>query len=151
MKKKVLLFIATIAAAFAAFTLTACGSDNDGYYEYGEGTKLADVNISAAIPYVSDLVFDYYDENNEKIEDKSTVFDFGDEIKVKVTFTLTAEAYSAGKSKFTLKLAPSENFDGRIYSATTAATSDRELTADFAADEKPKKTATVKAKEKETK
>lgn len=138
MKKKVLLFIATIAAALAAFTLTACGSDNDGYYEYGEGTKLADVNISAAIPYVTDFAFDYYDENNEKIEDKSTVFDFGDEIKVKVTFTLSADAYSAGKSKFTLKLAPSEDFDGRIYSATTAATSDRELTATFTAGEKPK-------------
>lgn len=139
MKKRILLFITILAVAFAALALTACGSDDDGYYEYGEGTKIADVDISAAIPYVSDFVFDYYDENGEKIEDKATVFDPCDEIAVKVGFTLSADAYGAGKNKFTIRLVPSEEFDGRISSANTSATSDRELTATFAADDKPKK------------
>lgn len=136
MNKKFLYVIAAIVAiGLVIFVLNLLGCGRGYHIEYGEGTKLSEVDIPVSIPYASNFACDYYASDGEKIEDKSTVFDIDDEIKVKVRFTLSADAYAAGKSKFTLKIAPSEEFDGRIYSANTSTTGNTELTATFSADD----------------
>lgn len=136
--KKFLVCICIFSVMLAAVSLTSC-KKNKETFNYGDGKTLSEVDIPATIPFVTDFTYDYYDGNGEKVEDKSTAFDLGDEIKVRVGCTLSEGAFAAGKKKFTIRLALSEGFDGRIYSANSSTTEDDELTVTFTADDKPKK------------
>ena len=118
----------------AAVSLISC-KKNKETFNYEDGKTLSEVDIPATIPFVTDFTYDYYDGNGEKVEDKSTAFDLGDEIKVRVGCTLSEGAFAAGKKKFTIRLALSEGFDGRIYSANSSTTEDDELTVTFTADD----------------
>lgn len=125
--KKLICFIMIFAAIAAVFSLTACGGKGDDK-----------TNIGAHIPYVENFTCDYYDSDNNHV-DYTNVFSFDSLVLVKITFTLSAEANKVGKTKFTLKLSLSEGFTGRIVSANTSLTNNKDLTATFAADDKAKK------------
>ena len=140
--KKLLLFITILAVVFAAFTLTACGGNNDDGNPEEEKGSLVDVNI----PYISEFTCDYYTIGGEKIADKTTVFNPDDEIRIKIGFTISTAAFEAGKSKFTLKFMPDEGFTGRITSANSSSTSDADFTATFATDDKNPKKCTIETK-----
>ncbi len=93
--KKILYFIMIFAAMIAAFTLAACGKKDD---------ETGPTEIAAEIPYVSDFACDYYVGSgfNDRAE-RSTAFGCEDEILIKLSFTLSSEAFKDGKRKLTIK------------------------------------------------
>ena len=133
--RKLLLFITALAVTFAALTFTACGEEEE---------KLTPITVD--IPYVGDFTCDYYAADGTRITDKATTFDPCDEITVKIGFTISTDAFEAGKSKFTLKFMPDEGFTGRITSANSSSTSDAEFAATFATDDKNPKKCTIETK-----
>ena len=133
MKKKksikiiiVVAVVAVLAIAGALFAFFALRGN--------EGT-IVDIDI----PYISRFTCDYYDKNGEVIDNKSKVFTHGDEIRVKIGFTLSSKAYAAGKRNFTLKFAPTDGFDGKILSANSSTTSSKDFTAQYTVDDKKDK------------
>ncbi len=131
--KKILYLILMFAAIFAALALTACGKDESE-------------TTDSVIPFVSDFTCDYYDANDNIISDKSTVFSPDDEIRVKISFTLSNEAYAAGKRNFTIKFMPTVGFDGRIQSANSSSTSDKNFTATYSVDDRNAKKCEVEVR-----
>ncbi len=137
MKKKksvpiiiIVVSVAVIAIAGALFAFFALRGNDE---------TIIDIDI----PYISRFACDYYDENDEVIDNKSTVFNPGDEIRVKIGFTLSSEAFAAGKRNFTLKFAPTDGFDGKILSANSSATSGKDFTAVYTVDDKKDKKCEV--------
>ena len=138
MKKKksvpiiiIVVSVAVIAIAGALFAFFALRGNDE---------TIIDIDI----PYISRFACDYYDENGEVIDNKSKVFNHGDEIRVKIGFTLSSEAFAAGKRNFTLKFAPTDGFDGKILSANSSATSNKDFTAVYTVDDKKDKKCEVK-------
>lgn len=132
--KKFLYFIVIFAAMIAAFTLASCGK------------KDSDANEVANIPFVESFTCDSYDANGKKIDNKKTIFEPGDEIWVKTKFTLLPDAYANGKNKFTLKFIIQGDFNGKIISANSSDTSDKDLTATFTADDKNSKSCEIETR-----
>ena len=137
MKKKksipiiiIVVAVAVVAIAGALFAFFALRGNEE---------TILDIDI----PYISRFACDYYDENGEVIDDKSKVFNHGDEIRVKIGFTLSSEAFAAGKRNFTLKFAPTDGFDGKILSANSSATSNKDFTAVYTVDDKKNKKCEV--------
>ncbi len=143
MKKKILFFIMILAAIFAAFALTACGKDDSETASETTEDSEGFENIVFEAPYVSDFTCVYYDSDGEMIKDKSTVFSPDDEIRVKTNFTLLPDAYAGGKNKFTVKFILSADFEGKIVSANSSTTSDKDLTATFTTYDKDSKNCEV--------
>ena len=140
MKKKksvpiiiIVVAVAVVAIAGALFAFFALRGNDE---------TIIDIDI----PYISRFACDYYDENGEVIDDKSKVFNSGDEIWVKTNFTLLPDAYAEGKSKFTVKFILSGDFAGKILSANSSATSDKDLTATFTADDKNPKNCEIETR-----
>ena len=128
--KKFLYFIVIFAAMFAAFTLASCGKTE------------SNSDIVAEIPYVNDFACAYYESNGKKINDKTSSLN-PEEILIKTNFTLLPEAYANGKSRFTVKFILSDGFEGKIVSANSSATSDKDLTAMFTVDDKNSKNCEI--------
>ena len=135
MKKKILYFIMIFAAIAAMFALASCGKKDSE-------TTSETTDIVAELPYINDFKCAYYDVNGEKIEDKSAVLT-SDELWVKTNFTLLPDAYAEGKGRFTLKFILSADFVGKIVSANSSATSDKDFTATFTADDKKSKNCEI--------
>ena len=102
--------------------------------------------IEVNIPFVSDFTCDYYDKDGKKIEDKATTFNPEDWLRVKIGFSLSNEAFAAGKRDFTLKFAPTDGFDGKILSANSSATSDKDFTAVYTVDDKRVKNCEIEVR-----
>ena len=133
--KKIIYFIMIFAAVFAALGLASCRNDDD---EMPNRVYYTDADLPIYIPYVNDFVYDYYTPDGEKIEDKTTAFNYNDKVMVKIGFTISADAFAAGKSRFTLSFKPTPGFEGRIISANSSSTDDLDFTATFTTDNKPK-------------
>lgn len=142
MKKKILISIIIAAVALGLFAFVACGNNNETTSETAEES----VDIVAEIPYINRFTCDYYTADDEKIEDRATVFEPGDEIRVKTNFILLPDAYAEGKGKFTVKFILSGDFAGKILSANSSATSDKDLTATFTADDKNPKNCEIETR-----
>ena len=121
----------------AACTLASCKKKNN---------KDNGTTANSGIPFVSDFTCDYYDEYDNIISDKSTTFAPDDEIRVKISFTLSNEAYAAGKRNFTVKFKPTVGFDGRIMYANSSSTSDKDFTATYSVDDRNAKKCEVEAR-----
>lgn len=121
----------------AACTLASCKKKNNN----DNGTT-----ANSGIPFVNDFTCDYYDEYDNIISDKSTTFAPDDEIRVKISFTLSNEAYAAGKRNFTVKFKPTVGFDGRIMYANSSSTSDKDFTATYSVDDRNAKKCEVEAR-----
>ena len=119
---------ALVMIALGLLALVACGKNKGDTVD---------------IPYVNDFTCDYYDENGNVINDKSKVFKYGDEIRVKIGFTLSKKAYAAGKRDLTLKFAPPIGFDGKFLSANSSTTSSKSFTALYTVDDKKDKKCEV--------
>ena len=91
MKKKISFLIAILAVTFAALAFTACGEEEE---------KLTPIAVE--IPYVSDFTCDYYTPEGTRITDKTTRFAHDGEVRVKIGFTLSKDAYAAGKREITV-------------------------------------------------
>lgn len=130
--KKLSIIITTLIIAFAACFTSACMIHDTPKTESGRGKM-------KGIPYVSDFNFAYY------AADGKTQISFNDshphdaEILVRVSFTLTSEAFEKGHEKLTVRFLPTEGYASRVTLANTSDTSDDKLTASFRADEKDKK------------
>ncbi len=111
----------------AALSLTSCKKES-------KGSDVVDIYT----PYINDFTCRYYTMSGEKIEDKETYFAHDAEIRVKIDFTISSEAYKAGKNKFTVAFVLPTGFTGRIVSANTSTTSNRYLSATFATGDKSK-------------
>ena len=135
--KKLFVCICLFAAMIAACTLASCKKKNNN----NNGTT-----ANSGIPFVSDFTCDYYDEYDNIISDKSTTFAPDDEIRVKISFTLSNEAYAAGKRNFTVKFKPTVGFDGRIMYANSSSTSDKDFTATYSVDDRNAKKCEVEAR-----
>ncbi len=121
----------------AACALASCKKKNNN----DSGTT-----ANSGIPFVNDFTCDYYDEYDNIISDKSTTFAPDDEIRVKISFTLSNEAYAAGKRNFTVKFKPTVGFDGRIMYANSSSTSDKDFTATYSVDDRNAKICEVEAR-----
>ena len=135
--KKILYFIVVFAAVFAALTLAACGKKDSG-------TPDDSTNIFSA-PYINDFTCDYYTADGE-YTDKTAVFTSEDEIKIKIKFNLSSDAYAADKRVFTLKFEPTLDFSCRIVAANSSSTNDEDLTVTYSVDDKKTKKCEVEAK-----
>ena len=141
MKRKILISIIIAAVALGLFAFVACGNNNVAASETAEES----VDIVAEIPYINRFTCDYYTTDGEKIE-KDTVFEPSDEIRVKTNFILLPDAYAEGKGRFTVKFILSGDFTGKILSANSSATSDKDLTATFTADDKNPKNCEIETR-----
>ena len=143
MKKKILIIsVIIVAVAIGLLALVSCGNDNETTSETAEES----VDIVAEIPYINSFTCDYYTADGEKIENRKTVFEPRDEIRIKTNFILLPDAYAEGKSKFTVKFILSGDFTGKILSANSSATSDKDLTATFTADDKNPKNCEIETR-----
>ena len=135
MKKKISFLIAILAVVCAAFSLAACGAEEE---------KLTPINVD--IPYVSDFTCDYYTADGARIDDKNRKFAHDGEVRVKISFTLSKEAYAAGKADFTVKFLLPEGFTGRLIEANSSDTVAEEIEATFDADDRQDKKCRVEAR-----
>lgn len=138
-KKRIFIIILVIIAANVAYSFISRKIKESNQEKQGSA-------VEVDIPYVINFTCDYYDKNGKVIADRSIVFNPEDEIKVKVGFTLLAEAFNAGKSEFTIKFDVPSGFEGKIIDANTSATNDTDLTAKFTVDDKNAKSCSVQLK-----
>ena len=134
MKKKILLLISILALSLVSLPLIACGEEE----------KRTPINVT--IPYVSDFTCDYYTPDGTHIDDKNTRFAHDGEVRVKIGFTLSKDAYAAGKTSVTIKFLPSEGFTGRIIEANTSSTVADKLEATFTSDDRQDKQCRAEAR-----
>lgn len=148
MMKKFICFIMIFAAAFAALALTACGKKNND----SESSSAADqipAEQDASIPYVSDFTCEYYSGDKfETLDDRNHYYGSEEEVVIKIGFTLSTEAFAAGKRKLTVKPVFSDGFEGSFVSANTSAVNSADLTAAYDADDRTAKNCTIEVKTK---
>ncbi len=141
--KKFLIFICTITATLAALSLAACKKEE----ETTDSGVSSDIVVE--IPYVNDFTCDYYaGEGFTGLAGRNTAFGSEEEVLIKINFTLSAEAYAAGKKTLTIKPVLSDGFVGSIVGANTSAVNNAELTASYDADDKISKNCTIELKAK---
>ena len=138
-KKRIFVIILVLIAANVAYSFISRKIKESNKEKQGSA-------VEVDIPYVINFTCDYYDKNGKVIADRSIVFNPEDEIKVKVGFTLLAEAFNAGKSEFTIKFDVPSGFESKIIDANTSATNDTDLTAKFTVDDKNAKSCSVQLK-----
>ena len=142
--KKIIYFIMILAAVFAALALAACGKKNNDSERY----RIPDEQ-DASIPYVSDFTCEYYSGDKfGTLNDRSHFYGSEEEVVIKIGFTLSTEAFTAGKKKLTVKPVFSDGFEGSIVSANTSAVNNAELTAAYYVDDKKAKNCTIEVKTK---
>ena len=122
----------------AALSLTSCKKN--------KAEEEIKTPVTVEIPFVSDFTCDYYDAIGNRIANRSTVFEPDDEIRVKFGFTLSSDAFAEEKRNFTLKLTLSDGFDGRIMSANSSSTSDKNLTATYTVDDRNAKQCEIEVR-----
>lgn len=136
--KKFLICICLFAATIAALSLTSCKKN--------KAEEEIRTPVTVEIPFVSDFTCDYYDASGNRIASRSTVFEPDDEIRVKFGFSLSSDAFAEEKRNFTLKLTLSDGFDGRIMSANSSSTSDKNLTATYTVDDRNAKQCEIEVR-----
>ena len=136
------------AAMFAALALTACGKKNND----SESSSAADqipAEQDASIPYVSEFTCEYYSGDKfETLYDRNHYYGSEEEVIIKIGFTLSTEAFAAGKRKLTVKPVFSDGFEGSFVSANTSAVNSAELTAAYDVDDRTAKNCTIEVKTK---
>lgn len=146
--KNFIYFIMILAAVFAALALAACGKKNND----SESSSAADqipAEYDASIPYVSDFTCEYYSGDKfETLDDRNHYYGSEEEVVIKIGFTLSTEAFAAGKRKLTVKPVFSDGFEGSFVSANTSAVNGAELTAAYDADDRTAKNCTIEVKTK---
>ncbi len=138
--KKFICFIMILAAITAVFALASCGKND------GETTE-SSTDIVAEIPYVSDFTCDYFTGNgfNNRVA-RNTAFGSEEEVLIKISFTLSAEAFAAGKKKLTVKPMLPDGIIGTIVSANTSSVNNADLTAAYDVDDRKSKNCEIELK-----
>ena len=140
--KKILCFIVLLATVLAAFTLSACGKNTTTH-------RGSPTDIVANIPYVSNFTCDYYaGDGFADYAERSTTFGSEDEVLVKLSFTLSPDAFKDGKRRLTIKPVMSDGFYGSIVSANTSSVNNTDLTAAYDVDDKRTKDCVIEFRAK---
>ncbi len=104
-------------------------------------------SVNVEIPFVSDFTCAYYDADGGRISNPESVnFNPEDDFYVEIGFTMSTDAFNAGKKKFVVKFVADDGISGRIVEANTSSTSDTDLTAAFATDDKAVKKCSIRAR-----